>query len=234
MSSDRSQVLGKIRQSLKLALLPSARACIPPPLPAQETDSARLAAAFIRELGVVGTQVKYPATPSHAIETILDLMRAAISLDANSREAPGIICWHDSEFQLPDLGPAVRTAGFVPIDTKIPGDRELRRARLQELEHAAIGLTGALAGLADSGALALLSGPTRPRLASLLPPTHIAVVSKSAIYPTMATFLAAHPNITHEASNLVFITGPSRTADIEQTLTLGVHGPRELFVVLVD
>jgi L-lactate dehydrogenase complex protein LldG len=79
-----------------------------------------------------------------------------------------------------------------------------------------------------------LSGPSRPRLASLLPPVHVALVSKRALYPTMAAFFSAHPNIVREGSNLVFITGPSRTADIEQTLTLGVHGPRQVHVVLVE
>ena len=54
------------------------------------------------------------------------------------------------------------------------------------------------------------------------------------IYPTYAAFLAAHPDIVEEGSNLVLVTGPSRTADIEMTLTRGVHGPAEVITVLIE
>jgi len=162
------------------------------------------------------------------------MLRDALAREPGASPGKEILAWHDSELPLTGLGEAVRTAGFVPLSGTVPAGRKLRCARLAELGSASAGLTGALGGLADTGTLALLSGPNRPRLASLLPPVHIAIVSKSAVYPTMAAFFAAHPQAVEQASNLVFITGPSRTADIEQALTLGVHGPRELYVVLVD
>ena len=105
---------------------------------------------------------------------------------------------------------------------------------LTELDDVRVGLTGAVAGLADTGSLVLVSGPGRGRIASLLPPLHIAMLRVSQLHPTYAAFLAAHPQIEDAGSNLVLITGPSRTADIEMTLTRGVHGPGEVHVVLID
>jgi L-lactate dehydrogenase complex protein LldG len=79
------------------------------------------------------------------------------------------------------------------------------------------------------------SGLHRSRAASLLPETHIALLPSDRLYPTMAAFFAAHSPqaLIGQASNLVFITGPSRTADIEMIITRGVHGPKRLCVVLV-
>jgi L-lactate dehydrogenase complex protein LldG len=95
-----------------------------------------------------------------------------------------------------------------------------------------VGLTGANGALVDSGTLALVSGPGRGRLASLLPPVHIALVARNKLYPSLPAFLKTHPNVTAEGSNLILITGPSRTGDIEMTLTMGVHGPGEIHVII--
>ena len=86
---------------------------------------------------------------------------------------------------------------------------------------------------ADTGRLVVQCGVGRARLASLLPPVHIAVLKNKPLFPSMAHFIHAHPDAAKETSHLVFITGPRRTADIEQSLTLGVHGPKELHVILV-
>ena len=77
------------------------------------------------------------------------------------------------------------------------------------------------------------------RLASLLAPVHIAVLRRAQIVRGLGEALAQlqewhGSNIFADSSNLTLITGPSRTGDIEQTLTLGVHGPREIHVVLID
>ena len=95
------------------------------------------------------------------------------------------------------------------------------------------GLTGALAGVAETGTLVLLGGRGRPLTASLLPLLHIAVLKAEDILPDMAAALKL-PEL-QECAAAALVSGPSRTADIEMTLTLGVHGPREVVVFcLVD
>lgn len=94
------------------------------------------------------------------------------------------------------------------------------------------GVTAALAGIADTGTILVTSGKDHPLTASLLPETHIAILKASAILPSLPEALRL-PEV-RQASAAVLITGPSRTADIEMTLTIGVHGPKELIVLLVD
>lgn len=93
------------------------------------------------------------------------------------------------------------------------------------------GITGAQAGVADSGTLVLASGPGRPQTSSLLPEIHIALLRKENIYKNLHQVL--NLPIFREASYVSLISGPSRTADIEMTLTIGVHGPGELHVICV-
>jgi L-lactate dehydrogenase complex protein LldG len=101
---------------------------------------------------------------------------------------------------------------------------------------APVGLTGGDLLVAATGSVALRSGPGRPRAVSLLPPCHVAVVGLGRL---VADLEAAGEALTGWArdplgANVVLVTGPSRTADIELTLTRGVHGPREVHVVLLD
>jgi L-lactate dehydrogenase complex protein LldG len=99
---------------------------------------------------------------------------------------------------------------------------------------AGAGLTGAVAGLADAGTLVLPSGAGRPLSASLLPPMHLAVLEERNLYDSLEAWLAADGGRwLSQESAVVLITGPSRTADIEMTLTIGVHGPGRVEVFLV-
>ena len=99
------------------------------------------------------------------------------------------------------------------------------------LAQADIGLTGCEAALAETGSLAMVSGPGRPRTASLLPLTHIALIRQTDLLQSMGEFFERYRQ-SPVLPYLVFITGPSRTADIELSLTLGVHGPGKVIVVL--
>jgi L-lactate dehydrogenase complex protein LldG len=95
-----------------------------------------------------------------------------------------------------------------------------------------VGITFAQAGIAETGTLVLDSSVERNRLVSLVPPVHIAVLNATQIYETLGETLAALQNGNEVSPAITFITGPSRTADIELTLTVGVHGPQELYVIV--
>ena len=94
------------------------------------------------------------------------------------------------------------------------------------------GLTGVSAAIAETGTLVITSGPAQPLTASLLPEIHIAIVRRSQIVGTLEE--ALRDVAIADAASAVLISGPSRTADIEMTLTIGVHGPKELVVFIVS
>lgn len=86
-------------------------------------------------------------------------------------------------------------------------------------------------GIAESGSVVLLASPDEPRGRSLLPDVHVSLLREDRIVPGLADLFAAVG--ADLPSSLAIVTGPSRSADIEQTLTVGVHGPGEVHVVLL-
>lgn len=97
-----------------------------------------------------------------------------------------------------------------------------------------IGITSAFCLLADTGTIVLRADPNESRLVSLLPPVHIAVVPQVRLLTNLDEMLSMLPRPVDDSSAMVLITGPSRTADIEQYLVRGVHGPRTVHVILVQ
>lgn len=124
------------------------------------------------------------------------------------------VCWHEfSDLDWAGSGMAV----------------EARNARGDDL----VGISGAFCAIAETGTLMMTSGPRMPAAVSLLPETHIAVVNKTRIVRGMEEAWA----LLREACGVMpravnFISGPSRTADIEQTVTLGAHGPYRVHIIL--
>jgi L-lactate dehydrogenase complex protein LldG len=114
--------------------------------------------------------------------------------------------------------------------TRIQGDNAA-------VETAQAGITGCDAAIAATGTLVLRSGPGRSRMASLLPPLHIALVHTSQLLPRLedwvATQTAAGLDEIRAASNVTLIIGCSRTADIEMSPVFGVHGPLAFHVILI-
>jgi L-lactate dehydrogenase complex protein LldG len=98
-----------------------------------------------------------------------------------------------------------------------------------------VGITGCFCAVAETGTIMLLSGPDTPATVSLLPETHIAVVPVGRIVATMEEAFALLRSEKGDLPRAVnFISGPSRTGDIEQTIVLGAHGPCRVHLVLVD
>ncbi len=105
---------------------------------------------------------------------------------------------------------------------------QLVSGRADKLSLAAcdLGITGVNAALAESGTLVLVSNPAQPPMVSLLPRVHLAILRPSALRVDLRELFAEFSHQEH----IVLISGPSRTADIEKVLALGVHGPKSLYV----
>ena len=113
-------------------------------------------------------------------------------------------------------------------------DRPIEALKGELFDATDAGLTIADGAIADTGTL-IHDDPRRmPRTLSLVPPIHICLLDARRLYPSLQAALAAAR--WHEAmpSNLIFISGPSKTADIQQTMAYGAHGPRELIVLLTE
>lgn len=152
-------------------------------------------------------------------------------------EAREAITWDLAAINLPGLDHLLRQRGVTRLDGQIAGEGDQRTALLQAHERAPVCITGVDAAIAESATLVLHSGVGRARMASLLAPVFIAVVRRAQLVRGLGEALERvrqrYGDVFRDASALTLITGPSRTADIELTLTLGVHGPREIHVVLI-
>ena len=111
-------------------------------------------------------------------------------------------------------------------------DRPVEQLKAALFAGVDAGITTCLGGIADTGSLVLRPSPQEPRLLSLLPPLHLVVLDPARIWDTLWQALAELGWASGMPPNAVVISGPSKTADIEQTLAYGVHGPQRLVVVL--
>lgn len=114
-------------------------------------------------------------------------------------------------------------------------DRPLQDWKNELFDTIDAGVTAARAGIADTGTLLLRPGPDEPRTLSLVPPLHVAVLCASDLYASLPAAIAAQDlATTGMPTNLVLVTGPSKTADIQQVLAFGAHGPKAVVIVLVN
>lgn len=147
---------------------------------------------------------------------------------ASLQGVPAIVAIYLAERGLPFR--VVCWPGLAALDWQGSGlNVEVRGAVAEDM----VGITGAFCGIAETGTLMLLSGPETPAAVSLLPETHVAVLPRSRVVPAMEDAWALLRSERGQLPRAVnFVSGPSRTADIEQTVTLGAHGPYRVLIVL--
>lgn len=123
---------------------------------------------------------------------------------------------------------ALADTGIELVDV----DRDIASWQREQFENVDAGLTSTRGAIAETGSLWLWPTPDEPRLISLVPPVHIAVLDADTLEDTFFDVVEAHGWADGMPTNALLISGPSKTADIEQTLAYGVHGPRELVVLV--
>jgi L-lactate dehydrogenase complex protein LldG len=210
--------------------------------PATETgegaDPEALTARFCEELeALAGVVYRVKDVHAAADQVVNIVARTEAPSEVGTRRQPGqpryVLGWNLSEIDVPGLAAALSVRGIVLAPPEVPFEDPDRSESLGALAELSVGLTGAHAAIAESGSLVLASGPGRGRLASLLTPFHIAILRRDRIVRNLEALFTDRPELPTLGSNCVIITGPSRTADIEMTLSRGVHGPREIHVIIV-
>ncbi|NEX19131.1 lactate utilization protein [Thiorhodococcus mannitoliphagus] len=111
-------------------------------------------------------------------------------------------------------------------------DRPIEETRETLFDQADAGFTSCVAGIAETGSLVLWPTPAEPRLLSLVPPIHCVLIERDQIRSTLHELIVQESWCKGMPTNALLISGPSKSADIEQTLAYGVHGPERLLVLI--
>ena len=240
-------MLTRIRASLGRPATASAPRELPPfrsLTPAGDVE--RLSAEFSDEVVKVGGQVARVHSPDEVGKYIGGLLRSSVDapvavsdgqliqelcvgqwlLSRNTRVLPCLEAFSASGQRDLEPQPMHKSAGEVTSIEQYKRD----------LLECGVGVTSADYALADTGTVVLISGGEQHRLISLLPPVHVCLLDPSRIFPSLTQLLAHISKDFYSRKRppqaLTCITGPSRTADIEHTITMGVHGPKSLHVLL--
>ena len=122
-----------------------------------------------------------------------------------------------------------------PFDLEIvPYDQKIEALKETLFHHTQAGLSGAFAGIAETGTLLVATGPEEPRALSLVPPVNYVVLEAKTLFWDQREAFTAIEKKLPLPTNLLLISGPSKTADIQQTLAYGAHGPKRLVVLLIE
>lgn len=229
MNEARDQILGSIRRALKRGPLDAERA--------QAVDE-RLA-AHRRNLVPARAASLDPARRVDLFITMAEEVQTTVARVASAEDVPGAIADYLTQRNLPSRLVMTPDPQLDDIPWSARPMLEIRRGRAEDADL--VGVTACFAGIAETGTLMLTSGPESPTRNNFLPDTHIVVMRAPQV---VASYEEGWTRLRAEKRNadgsvamprtVNFITGPSRTGDIEQRIELGAHGPRRLHIVLVD
>jgi L-lactate dehydrogenase complex protein LldG len=213
MTGSRDKILTRLR-SAQAAIETSGTADeYLPVVPLPDAPADQLQARFVEQATRLGCEVHACGSQADALTCISGL------LGADKR----VLAWDFANIPLPGLA-AMFTRDAIELAS--PRDDSVR-----------VGITGVDAALASTGSLVIEAGPGKPRVPSLLPPVHIAVVSAQQIMPNLEAWVAhlrsEGLDRFRQTSGIVLVSGPSRTADIAMQLIMGMHGPGQVHIVLV-
>jgi len=229
-SDNRARMLAQIRNALGHPATP----VTPEPLPAFDShipteNNAGLVETFSRELENVGGRV----TGTQSAEELRQLLQQLYSLEEYATVAVSA-CEVLDQLGLREWFVSTGRQVVPSLKEFMMADNSLNQYK-HVLMGADLGITCADYALADTGTLVLVSGAEQHRLISLLPPVHVCLLDPRHIFASLTDFLAREAYQGQDSQPphaMTCITGPSRTADIELTITMGIHGPRALHVVL--
>jgi L-lactate dehydrogenase complex protein LldG len=190
------------------------------------SDPAEMVEGFVRELEATDGIVYRAKDLAEARTRILEIVA--------QQKIQSVVRANNSFERELEIDAALADAGVAVTVGDLRGDISRENIRDAEFEAAA-GITSVDYGIAETGTLAVMARPGQGRAISLLCPVHIAILRSGQIVSDLSV-LIDRIRIEREElpSALTFITGPSRTADIELVLTVGVHGPKELHVVVLE
>jgi len=208
----REQILGDIRKALGKTAGGSGLDTAPK-LRIPQMDRGLLTDLFVRKFEALGGKSFRVRDTTGVVPAIAEILAQKSAVASNA--------------------PFLRKCGVTGLAQVHTGFSD--REQLQEAcAGADVGITSVSYALAATGSFAMLASAEEPRLISLLPPAHIAIFPRSRILANLDQLLSIFPRPAEQTSSMVLITGPSRTADIEQILVRGVHGPGEVYAVIVD
>ena len=219
---ERDAFLGRVRTATAGAVLPP-HPERDPGLLVPDLPSVDLVDGFMEQLAAA------EGNPERMGST--DEVRHRVVEIARDYELDSFMVWDEDQMPVGGIGPVLAAAGSREVSGEV--DSERRLAHQTGYMDLGLGVTGAEAGFTESGTIVVRSGPGRPRMASLIPLVHVAVLPEERLYRSLAHWAGEHAGTIPDAANVVFITGPSKTGDIEQNINVGVHGPRYVHVLLI-